>query len=365
MDQSFDLKNFWKENRECFKPFSTDKPRVPLAIMFDDHFLLHLVPVESALRYYTDPSYTIDVHCRANDVLEREIGLRSYSEDKIYYIKGAFEVLLGTKRIIQEGNTPWLESPVESIDDVKELIMRAEAWDVKRNAIPDEWKREKEKLHINRGKQLLFGHGMNGPAVLACNMIGMTNLCVFMIEEPEVINEFFTVAAEKYIEFNEAVMLEDNGYVSREGLGVNDDTCYLFPPEQYERFCVPFLKKCFDHFAPLPHHRRRQHSDSNMPHIMPFLNNLGVNEVNFGPEIHPLDIRKALPGAMIHGQTPPSVLRNGTNEEIIRYVKRNFDTIGDDGGYVESLAGVIQESTPLENIRNYMHAVHTHTRYNK
>jgi len=204
---------------------------------------------------------------------------------------------------------------------------------------------------------------MNGPATITCNLLGTTNTCYFMMEEPEVMDDYFSVITEKYIEFYEAATMEDQGVVKKEGLSINDDNCYLFPPEQYERFCAPFMKKCYDTFAPLPHHLRRQHSDSNMPHLMGILNGLGVNEVNFGPEINPLDIRKAMPKAVIHGQTPPFVLRNGTKEDLEECVKRNFDSIGADGGLVESLAGVVPESTPLEQIRNYMYAVHTYTRY--
>ena len=32
----FDVKEFWKENELCFKPFSTDKPRVPISYCLDD-----------------------------------------------------------------------------------------------------------------------------------------------------------------------------------------------------------------------------------------------------------------------------------------------------------------------------------------
>ena len=364
MDDSFDLKYFWQENKKCFMPFSVEKPRVPLALMFDDHFLLHLLPIESTFRYYNDPSYTIEVNCRANDLLEKEIGLRCYDEQGIYYIKGAFEVLMGSKRNINEGNTPWLESPVQDIDDVKKLILFAQSWDIRKKPIPDTWLEEKEKLQ-KKGKQLYFAHGMNGPATIACNMLGTSNLCYFIMEEPEIMDEFYAIMAEKYIEFYETVMMIDHGKVNREGLGINDDNCYIFPPEQYERFCAPFVKKCFEKFAPLPGHRRRQHSDSHMPHLMKILYSLGVNEVNFGPKIHPLDIRRVMPKAVIHGQMPPFVLRNGSKDEINECVKRDFEAVGADGGLVESLAGVVPESTPFENIRNYMYAVHKYTRYDK
>jgi len=362
--ESFDLKGFWQENENCFKRFSTDKPRAALNMILCDHFLMNLIPMESTVRYYTDPAYALTVHKQANDVLEREIGIRYFSEDSYYYIKGAFEVQMGTKRIINEGNTPWLESEVEDIDDVKEIIKYAEKWDAKSMAIADDWLEAKENLRNDHGKRLLFAHGPNGPATVAGNMLGIMNTCMFMMEEPEVMDDFFSIIADKYIEFYEAAMLEDNGVIRRDSLGVNDDNCYIFPPAQYKRFCVPYLKKMFDAFAPLSEHLRRQHSDSAMGHLMVYLNDLGVNEVNLGPEIHPSEIREKIPKAVIHGQMPPAVLKNGTPREIASYVQRDFECIGKDGGLVESPAGVVQESTPLENIRAYMHAVHTLTRYN-
>jgi uroporphyrinogen decarboxylase len=359
----FDRKAFWQENARCFKPFSTDKPRAALTLMMEDHFITHLIPMESTVRYYTDPAYTLDMNKKANDYLEQEIGTRMYSEDCTYYIKGAFEVLMGARRIIREGNTPWLETQVEDIEGVKKIIAYAEKWDAKKQAIPDEWREAKEKLRKERGKSLFFAHMLNGPATVTCNLLGTTNTCFFIMEEPEVMDAYFEIMAQRYIEFYEAASLEDHGKVTRDELCINDDDCYIFPPGQYERFCVPFIKKLIDVFAPLPEHRRRQHSDSAMGHLLDYLRMLGINEVNLGPELNALDIRKKLPKAMIHGQVPPYVLRNGTAEELFALVKRDFENIGGDGGFVEGLCGVVPESTPMEQIRAYMYAVHTLTRY--
>lgn len=198
---------------------------------------------------------------------------------------------------------------------------------------------------------------------MACNLLGTTNTCMFIMDEPDVMDAFFKVTAEKYIEFYETVYRLDRGTLPQNGFGVNDDDCYLFPPKQYERFCAPFLNTLFQKFAPNPGDLRRQHSDSNMAHLMGILNDLGVNEVNFGPEIPAEEIRKAMPDAYIHGQIPPFLLRNGTRDEIFEAVKHDFDSVGADGGLCISLAGVVPESTPLENIRFLMEAVDTLTRY--
>ena len=126
---------------------------------------------------------------------------------------------------------------------------------------------------------------------------------------------------------------------------------------------APMLARLFAEFAPAPQHRRHQHSDSDMGHLMSILNDLGVNAVNLGPNIRPADIRRAMPKAVIEGQMPPFTLRNGTRNEIITLVRRDIDEAGADGGLVECTAGSVAGGTPLENILLYMWAVEQYGRY--
>jgi hypothetical protein len=60
---------------------------------------------------------------------------------------------------------------------------------------------------------------------------------------------------------------------------------------------------------------------------------------NTGPAIHPLEIRRAVPRTVIHGQIPPFTLRDGSPEEIVATVRRDIDSVGGDGGLVECPAG--------------------------
>jgi len=49
----FDLERFWQENDVCRnKPFSTDKPRAPIEVSVDDHWLLHEMGLPSTVRYF-------------------------------------------------------------------------------------------------------------------------------------------------------------------------------------------------------------------------------------------------------------------------------------------------------------------------
>jgi uroporphyrinogen decarboxylase len=264
---------------------------------------------------------------------------------------------MGSRLQMTEGGTPWLESDVNSIDDVKALITRAVKLDMKKEAFLEGWHQQKEQYEQKTGKKLkLGGSSSRGPATMATSILGTVNTCLFIMDYPEIMDDFFAVLSDKLIEYHYALMDATDNH-SREGYSINDDNCYLFPPAQYLRFCAPVVERLFKEFAPEPHHRRSQHSDSNMGHLMEILSDLGVNSVNLGPSLHPLKIRKAIPKAVIVGQIPPFTLRNGSPEDIIRTVRRDIESVGQDGGLIECPAGSVAVGTPLENLKIYMWAV--------
>ncbi len=96
---------------------------------------------------------------------------------------------------------------------------------------------------------------------------------------------------------------------------------------------------------------------------MKILYDVGVNSTNFGPTIHPLEIRKAMPKAVINGQMPPFLLRNGSPEEIVETVRRDIESVGRDGGLVATTAGSIAGGTSMEKIKVFLWAVDKYGRY--
>ncbi|MEN6312812.1 MAG: uroporphyrinogen decarboxylase family protein [Clostridiaceae bacterium] len=364
MTYDFDIKEFWRENETCLEPFSTNKPRVPISFWLDDHFLLEEMSLPSTVRYFSDFDYRREMNNLCNDKVEKVLAKRFYSEDKIEAPSPVrFEVIMGARWRLTEGGTPWLDSAVENIEDVKKIIDRAVKVDMKKEAFPEGWQESKDRYEKLSGRKLkLGGDGSRGPATMATSILGTTNTCLFIMDEPDIMMEFFSLLADKLVEYHR-VLMEDTSNSRDGGYSLADDNCYLFPPNAYLKFCAPVLAKLFKEFAPLPKHCRHQHSDSNMGHLMGILNDLGVNCVNFGPELHPSDIRKAMPKAVIHGQMPPFTLRNGTPVDIINTVRRDIEAVGQDGGLVECPAGSVAGGTPLENLRIYMWAVHTYGRY--
>lgn len=360
-----DVKAFWKENEECMKPFSTDKPRVPIAFWLDDHFLLEHMGLPSTLKYYNDNDYRNAVNKQFNDDMENKLGKRFQNEDnRPELLPNRFECIMGSFWELAEGGTPWLETRVVDVQDLKALVKSYETLDMAKAVLPEGWHAARDVYENETGKKLMLGGGgSRGPATMATSILGTENTCMFMMDEPELMGEFFMHLADKLSQYHNILMNITGNTQNKTGYSFADDNCYLFPPRHYERFCAPVLNKIFTEFAPNKEHKRHQHSDSDMAHLMGILNSLGVNSVNLGPNIHPLDIRKAMPKAIIEGQMPPFVLRNGTSEEIINIVRRDIEAVGSDGGLVECTAGSVAGGTPIENIITYMWAVDKYGRY--
>lgn len=355
-EDNFNYIEFWQENEWCLKNFDK-KTRIPVTLNFDDHFLQELVGPFSTIEYYNNHQYKIDIHKKANEILYENLGKRFYSEEtdiEPYPVR--FEILMGANYKITEGSTPWFESEVENIDDVKRLIERYHKFDLKNEIFKDNLLQRKEEYEKRTNKKVSWGHFTRGPATLATSIIGTTNLCIFMMEEEDVIEEFYVIMGEKLVEYLKLIR-EASGNFSN-SIALLDDDCFLFSPRLYDKFCAPVLEKLFHTFASNKDDRRFQHSDSDMAHLMPILYRLGVNAVNFGPNIHPLEIRRTMPNARIHGQIPPFVLRNGTREEIIDIVKRDMEVALIDGNFIATTAGSVAAGTPMENIKTYIKAVY-------
>lgn len=89
--------------------------------------------------------------------MEKELGRRFYSEEELDPLEPTrFEVVMGSKVVISEGGTPWLEPAVESLDEVKSFIEKMERIDVKKVITPELLK-AKEDYEKATGKKLKMG----------------------------------------------------------------------------------------------------------------------------------------------------------------------------------------------------------------
>jgi hypothetical protein len=100
-----------------------------------------------------------------------------------------------------------------------------------------------------------------------------------------------------------------------------------------------------------------------MAHLLDFQYELGIREVNYGPEIDVALIREKMPDVMINGHLPPFTLRNGTPEEIQARIISDFEKAGANGGMMITTAGSLAGGTGLGRMRWLMQVVQEYCRY--
>lgn len=354
-----DLQRFWEENRECTaKPFATDKARAPIALPVDDHWLIEEMALPSTIRYYEDNAYRAQVHAECNDRCEEAIGIRPFSEAIGGNPLVRIEEVMGSRYEVVEGGTPWLEAGPKTIKEMHAKLDEVEA-------LSDE---DLLALICSKGgtiaastEQRTVSAGSRAPATMATSILGTMSTMYWIVDYPEDMDRFFRVLGDTIIRYHHVVGQASN--VQYGGYWWTDDNCCLYSPGLYERFCFPAMKRVMDEFAPLPEHRRYQHSDSEMRHLLPYLAEYKLHAVNLGPTIPAEVIRKALPQTEIHGQVAPMTLRNGGFDAIVAEVKRDFAAVGSDGGLLVTTAGSISAGTSLQSIREFMWAVQEYCRY--
>jgi uroporphyrinogen decarboxylase len=357
-------KAFWAENDLCRgKPFHTDKPRVPLSLPVDDHWLIQEMGVPSTLRYYRDAEYRVTVNRQCNDRCEQAIGLRPFHETLQPRPILRIEEVFGSHLKLTEGGTPWLEPAVQSIADLRDLCARLERLDDRglRDLMFSTGGTITPQPLNPDGSKKIHGAGSRGPATIGTSVCGTMDLMYWLVDCPVEIGRFYELLADVLVRYQRIVAGESN--VTFRGYGWLDDNCCLFSPGLYEQFCYPVLRKVFDEFAPMPEDNRYQHSDSEMRHLLPILSRLNFHGVNFGPTLPAEVIRAAMPRTEIHGQLAPMTLRNGTFDDVMAEVKRDFAVVGADGGLLLTTAGSVSAGTKLERLRELMWAVQTCTRY--
>jgi uroporphyrinogen decarboxylase len=366
MTVQLDLAAFWQENAQCVgKPFRTDKPRAPIALPVDDHWLLDEMKLPSTIRYYRDPEYRARINRQCNDRCEAAIGLRPFAETVQPPAPMRIEEVFGCRIELTENTTPWLEPAVRSPEELRAMLDRIERMDDAelRGLILSTGAtiaREPREGDGSRRKVVRFSRG---PATIGTSVLGTTELMWAIIDEPALMERFYELLADVLVRYQR--ILADEADVEVRGYGWLDDNCALFSPELYARFCLPVMRKVFAALAPGASDFRFQHSDSAMAHLLPILATLDLKGCNFGPTIPAAEIRRHMPRTQIHGQVAPMTLRNGSPEAIEAEVRRDFQAVGSDGGLLLTTAGSISAGTTLERIRWFMHCVQRWTRYDR
>jgi uroporphyrinogen decarboxylase len=354
-----DVDAFWEENEQCWD-LTPEKPRCPLKFAPDDHWLFEFLYVESTLRYYRDKPYRDALHRAANAITWQYVGKTFFDEDTWEYAPHRIENLFDCFFSYTEGSTPWLTPATDDPDEFARILDKAEATDVTEWAFPEEFLREWD-MRIARGDTMPeLGTGSRGPATIMTSVLPVETVFFWMADYPDLMRRFRDILARQMVAFNQALrVFSDN---TTPGWWITDDNSALFNPRLYNEYCVPILEQVLDAFAPRPA-RRYQHSDSAMGHHLGAQRALGINVVNYGPEVDVAYIREKLPDAVIEGHIPPLMLRNESPETIRAKTLSDFQAAGKEGRLVIATAGSLAAGTGVGRMRWLMQVVQDHCRY--
>ncbi len=356
-----DVDSFWAENAIC-EAFTTDKPRCALSFSPDDHWLFEFMQVPSTLRYYQDKAYRDGLHRQANQALRQYIGQAFFDEDTWIASPRRIENLFGSEFLYTENSTPWLAHVTNDPDEFARILDRAEATDMQAWALPEVYLTEWEERKRRGLAMPALGTGSRGPATIMTSVLSPETVFYWIYDHPNLMRRFRDLLARKMIELNQ-VLRRFSGSTDA-GWWITDDNSALFNRKLYREYCFPVLEQVLEAMAP-PGSRRYQHSDSAMGHLLDQQRQLGINSVNYGPNVDAGIIRQELPEAVINGQTPPLMLRNDTPEAIRRRVISDFEKAGATGGLIVTTAGSLAAGTGVGRMRWYMKLVRDCCRYDR
>jgi uroporphyrinogen decarboxylase len=359
LTKDLDTNAFWVENEVC-QEFTTNKPRCPVSFSPDDHWIFEFMEVPSTLRYYQDKAYRDALHREVNQATQTHVGKTFFDEDTFQYAPKRIENLFGCEFTYHEGSTPWLTPVTDDPDEFTQVLDQAEAIDLDTWSFPEEFLNEWE-ARKKAGKPMpLLGTGSRGPATIMTSVLKVETVFFWMFDHPDLMRRFRDILAEKMVEFNQ-VLREFSGN-TQPGWWITDDNSALFNPKLYREYCYPVLEKVLNALAP-GDARRYQHSDSSMGHLLDMQYELGIRVVNYGPDVDAALIREKMPDALIDGQMPPLLLRNGSPEEIKQRVIEDFEKAGQTGGLNITTAGSLAAGTGVGRMRWLMQVVQDHCRY--
>jgi uroporphyrinogen decarboxylase len=359
LTKDLDIEQFWNINEKC-KNFTTNKPRCALSFSPDDHWIFEFTKVKSTLQYYNDKNYRDAIHKEVNDATSKYVGKTFFSDDTWVNSPKRIENLFDCYFTYTEGQTPWLEPVTNNPDDFSKILDKAEQIDIKKWALPDAFLKEWD-IRKATGKEMpKLGDGSRGPATIMSSILSVEDLFFWMYDYPELIERFRDILAEKMVEFN-TLLREFSGNTTK-GWWITDDNCCLFSKRFYKKYCVPVLNKVLNAMAP-GNFPRFQHSDSAMAHLLPFQQELGINNVNYGPEVDVALIRDIMPNAMICGHMPPMMLRNDSPDVIKERVISDFSKAGKTGGLEVTTAGSLSAGTGVGRMRWLMKLTEDYCKY--
>lgn len=371
-----DLDQFWSDQQTARKdPFGSDIPQPSFGANCSWECIFDEFGIEQDWQkfLFEDSNWAEDLKKRYNDLAETIVGRRLLGEGKpdptrVWPKTKELSDIFEAENVWEGGKSGswWLKQSANSPEELVALLDRVEERIVNLRdfMLPENWDTEKERLTA-LGLNVPRYRGQRGPCTFACSIYGVENMLLLFYDDPALFKRFGDVIG-RAILARARVLDEEAGLTpetAHKGWGWADDNCCLFNPEMYEAFAMPIHRAVLGTYAPKPEHRRYQHSDSDMAHLLPLLSELNLGGTNFGPTLTVSEIREHCPNAIIDGQMAPFTYSRNEEANMVAEFLRDFDQAREKRGLNFTAAGSINNGSRLSGMRLLMAAIQRYGRY--
>lgn len=366
-----DYKKHNEEVRKVWDSFNKGKPdRVPIVFNINPRFYL-LTPELNEEgytfeEYIKDPDVMLRVQLklrkwiRLNVPQDMEMGLPEENWGGVYVdLQNFYEAgWLGNNVIFPENDVPYAAPlPRRKLEEVLERGIPdplRDNWMGKGMEIYEYFK-EKVKGEEFEGipvGEMVYppGAGTDGPFTVAAALMGATELCIALYEEPDFVHRLLDFITEATIVRIKAVWDLMGWKYPQQSWGFADDSIELISIQQYKEFVLPYHKRLVNTFSQggpnsihlcgkVQRHLKILKSELNITTFdLGFPTDLGLAREELGPEV------------LLRGNLHPELLRSGSPQEIEKETRRICQSgVMEGGRWIFCEGNNVCPRTPLQN----------------
>ena len=312
---------------------------IPAGFIIDSPWLPNWAG-HSILDYYTREVTFLDDNLMAVDAFPRALLLPGFWSE---YGMCAEPSAFGAIMTWEENDFPFPGRILRSVADIERL----EAPDPRRHGLlPFAIKRLQhlEPAIVAAGHKVRFAV-TRGPFNIASFLMGTTEFLTALRTDPGRAHHLLALVTDFLVKW---IAWQRECFPSIDGLLVLDDIVGFVGRQDFEAFALPYLKRTFD----TPVTVRFFHPDAPCRACAPYLREVGVNLLNFGPQ-HTMNEMRGWAGGTValFGNIPPrEVLAEGTPSDVARAVTDLLENTGEHNRLIVSCGGGMPPGAPTANI---------------
>ena len=192
-----------------------------------------------------------------------------------------------------------------------------------------------------------------GPLNIASFLMGTTEFLMAIKTDPDSMHRLLTVTTDLLTDW---IDYQRECFPSIDGVLLLDDIVGFVSRRDFEVFALPYLKRAFSADVTV----KFFHNDAACKVSAPFLQEIGINLLNFGVQ-HTLREMREWTGNKVTllGNIPPrDVLASGTPGDVMRSVQEMLDALEDRSHLIVSCGGGMPPGVSTENISALISATH-------